>query len=240
MIDAVKSITVNPVRKPLIGSGINRCCQRHLAMESGIENRNLRYWPEQFLDDFHPFQFGTIVKWSKGGNPGDGRFHFRRDQYGIFIVRATVNDAVSHNINSGRCGNGPSVTLPKIGEQLLNGLGARSYFCALFPDTPLHILERNFSDLAIPLDLALPLARNWVIRNGFANLIETALLAARTRIEDKNLHQYGQVQFWISGISSPCSWMYCLWSTSLSRRNSFKCAPTRCSRGTRSTTSPAK
>src|SRR5580692_5487960 len=126
MIDAVKSVAVNPVQKPLVGSWVNRGRQRHFAMESSIENCNLRYCPEQFLDDFHPFQFGAIVKWSKGGNLGDGRFDFRRDQYGIFIVRATVNDAVSNNINFGRCGNGPSVTLPKIGEQLLNGLGARS------------------------------------------------------------------------------------------------------------------
>src|ERR1700722_14894719 len=109
MIDAVKSVAVNPVRKPLVGSWINRSRQRHFAMESSIENCNLRYWPEQFLDDFHPFQFGAIVKWSKGGNLGDGRFNLSCNNYGIFIMRAAVDDPVSDKVNIRSRGNRPRV-----------------------------------------------------------------------------------------------------------------------------------
>src|SRR5579863_4406115 len=134
-------------------------------MESGIENCNLRNWSEQFLDDFYPFQLGTIVKWSKGGNLSYGRFDLGRDQHRILVMRTAVDNAVSDHIDLRRRGNGPSVTLPKIAEQLLSGLGARASFCGLFPASPFRILDRDFSNLAIPLDVTLPLARRGVVRS---------------------------------------------------------------------------
>src|SRR5580692_9752932 len=115
------------------------------------------------------------MKWSEGGNLGDGRFDFRRDHYGIFVVRAAVDDAVSDNINFRRSRNRSSIAVPKTVEQLPNGLGARTGFCALFPGSLFRILERDFRNLAIPLDLSLPLRRRRVVGNGVANLIETAL-----------------------------------------------------------------
>src|SRR5580693_8595036 len=105
------------------------------------------------------------MKWSEGGNLGDACFDFRGDQHGIFVVRAAMDDAVSDNINFRRSGNGPSLTVPKIAEQLLSGLGARAGFCALFPGSPFRILERDFRNLAIPLDLSLPLWRRRVVGN---------------------------------------------------------------------------
>ena len=136
MIDAVKSIAVNPVRKPFVGAGINRRSQRHLAMEAGIEDGNLRHRSEQFLNDLHAFQFSAIVKRSKGGDLGDRRFDLGRDHDGIFILGTAVDDAVPNNINLRRRGNSPRVAAPKTTEQVLDGLGARVDFCAIFSHRP--------------------------------------------------------------------------------------------------------
>src|SRR5438132_3045931 len=94
-------------------------------------------------------------------------------------------------------------------------------------------------DPAIPLNLALPQTSWGILGESLANFVEASLLAAGARVEYEDLHQYGQLQFFTSGKSSPCSCTYCLCSTSLLRRNCLKWAPARCNSGTRSTTSPA-
>ena len=83
VIDAVKAITANVAFEPLVGPGINFCSQRQGAMKSGVEDRDLLVFGEQFLGQFNALQSGGIVKWGDGGNIFDGLLNLRRDNCGL-------------------------------------------------------------------------------------------------------------------------------------------------------------
>src|SRR5712692_2470214 len=83
MIDPVESITANPLLEPIVRTGIRCRRQRHLAMEAGVKDRDLRHWAQQFRDDLHAFQFGAIVEGGKNGNAFDRRLDLSSDDRGL-------------------------------------------------------------------------------------------------------------------------------------------------------------
>src|SRR5215467_1269483 len=105
---------------------------------------------------------------------------------------------------------------------MLHRLGARRDLNPILAPDAVRVLDQSRRFSAIPLNPAFPEASRRICRKSLADLIQADLLTAGTRIEREDLHQYGQLQFFTSGISSPCSWTYCLCSTNLSRRNCLK------------------
>src|SRR5262245_39439465 len=97
MIDAVESIAANAALEPFIGSRIDGRRQRHVPMKPRVENRYLRNSADQLLNNPYTFQLGAIVERRELGGGGDRRLHLGRDQGGFFLMRAAMNNAMSHN-----------------------------------------------------------------------------------------------------------------------------------------------
>src|SRR5262245_44659470 len=99
MIHAVESIAMNPAFEPFIGAWIHRRSQRHFPVEPRIENGYLRDSAQQLLDDLHAFQLGMVVERRERGSSGDRRLHRGSDQNWFFVMRAAMNDTMSHDVN---------------------------------------------------------------------------------------------------------------------------------------------
>src|SRR5436190_23378872 len=92
MIDAVETITPNIVCEPFVRPRVYRCRQRHLAMETCIEDGDLRNIAEQLANGFDAFELGAVVEWSKLRSAGNAIFHARCDTNRLFVLRPTVHD----------------------------------------------------------------------------------------------------------------------------------------------------
>src|SRR6185295_9164007 len=71
---------------------------------------------------------------------------------------------------------------------MFNRLRARRNLDPLSLGDAMRVLHRNPRLSSIPLNLTLPHTNRWLCGKSFADLIETALLAAGTRIEHEDLH----------------------------------------------------
>src|SRR5579859_4241072 len=156
-------------------------------MKSGVEDGDLRNWPQKFCDDLHAFQFCMIVKWRKNGSALDGGLDLGCNQRRLEMLRASVDYAVPDNIDIGRGGNGLGFITPQAPEQALNGCPARTVLghvaknAAGIPD--------RITGLAVgPIDLAFPHRSRWILWERLSHFVETTFLAARTRVENENSH----------------------------------------------------
>ena len=105
------------------------------------------------------------------------------------MLRAAVDNPVSHNIDSGRAGNRLRLAAPQRVEQALDRFPTRGHRCLVFPVNSAGVPYRAFSGVARPLDLTLPNATRWIIWERIPNFVETALLAAGTGVENEHIHQ---------------------------------------------------
>jgi len=71
-------------------------------MKTGIENSDLRYRSQQFRDNLHALQLGSIVEWRKNRNTFDRLLDLGGHHCGLEMMRAAVDHPVSHQINVGR------------------------------------------------------------------------------------------------------------------------------------------
>ena len=99
MINAVKSIPPNTCFEPLVWTWVNCCLERHLPVETCIENCYLRNCSQQVFDYPHAFQFRANMQRRKCGRAGDGGTYFGRDRDRIFEIRTAVYDPVSCGID---------------------------------------------------------------------------------------------------------------------------------------------
>src|SRR5262245_60246001 len=99
MIDAVESVAANAALEPFIGAWIDSRAQRHVPMKSSVENRHLSHRAQKLLNDHHAFQLCASVQGREPGSGGDRRFHLWCDQNRLFIARAAMNNAMSHDVD---------------------------------------------------------------------------------------------------------------------------------------------
>src|SRR5271157_1787781 len=158
-------------------------------MKAGVEDGNLRHSTQQFCDDLHAFQFGTIVEWRKNGNAFDRRLDLSGHDRGLEMLRTAVDHPVSHNIDVGRAGNRLRFAAPQALEQALDGFPTRAHRLQVLSGNSMGVLYRVLSLVIGPLDLTLPNATGWLVWECIPNLVETALLAAGAGVENKHVHQ---------------------------------------------------
>src|SRR6266700_5514966 len=127
MIDAVESIAANPLLEPLVRAGIGCRRQRHRAMKACVKDRDLRHWAQHFRNDLHTFQFGAIVERRKNRSAFDRRLDLSGYERRLEVLRTTVDDPVSHNMDGRRTGNYLRVAAPQSLEQALEGVAPRGH-----------------------------------------------------------------------------------------------------------------
>src|SRR5262245_64152620 len=194
MIDAVESVAANAALEPFIGAWIDGRARRHVPMKPRVENRNLRDRAQQLLNDLHALQLGAGVQRRELGSGGDRRLHLGRDQNRLFIARAAMNNAMSHDVDLGGGNEGLCLAAPDGDQQMLHRLRARRDLDTILAPDAARILDHSYRVGAIPFDLAFPQAIRRVCGKSLADLIEAGLLTAGTRIEREDLH-------WLSAAS---------------------------------------
>src|SRR3989442_11476626 len=95
MIDSVKSIATDPLRKPFIRAGVYGRWFRQSAVKAGVEHGHLENRADTFLDNLDSFQLGAIMQWRKDGHARDGRFHLRCDGGGLLEALTTFHQTVN-------------------------------------------------------------------------------------------------------------------------------------------------
>src|SRR5205807_9574249 len=113
MVDAVESVAVNTAFEPLIGPRIHNRRPRHSAMKSGVENRDLGNLTQHLFDNLDTFEFSAIVEGGERRNPGNSRFHFGSEPNRLFVFRASMHYAVSHNIDLSTRRDGRRLAIPQ-------------------------------------------------------------------------------------------------------------------------------
>src|SRR5208282_6623945 len=106
MVDAMKSITANALRYPLVWSWVDGSFLGHVGVKGRIKHGDLRNATEHLLDDFDSIQSGGIVERRKCGHAIDRRLHSGCDERGRLVFPAAVHDAMAHNVNFRRFANG--------------------------------------------------------------------------------------------------------------------------------------
>ena len=153
-------------------------------MKTSVEDGNLRHRTQQFPNNVHAFQFGTIVERSKNGNIFDRGFDFGGDQRRFEKLRTAVDDTMPHYVNIGGAGYASRLPGPQTGEQTLYRFCTRPYGSLIFSGRSAGVLDGELSLVILPLDLPLPDAGGWIVGELIANLVNTAFLAAGTGIEN--------------------------------------------------------
>src|SRR4029077_9097751 len=112
MIDSVKSIATNSLRKPFVRAGIDGRCFRQSAVKTGVEHGDLENRAHMFLDDLDPFQLGAIVERRKGRHARYCGLYVRRNYGGFFEILATVHDTMTDYVDLRRSGNDAQFSVP--------------------------------------------------------------------------------------------------------------------------------
>src|ERR1700690_2266584 len=122
MIDAVESVSANPLLDPLIRTGIS--CRRlwHLTMKASIENCDLRNRAQNTFNNLHALEFSADMQRSKRRHAGDRRAHLGRDNHGIFEVRAAVDDTVPHGFDLGNRTDSAGLPVARCAQQMPDNL----------------------------------------------------------------------------------------------------------------------
>src|SRR5258708_17596906 len=149
-------------------------------MKAGVKDGDLPHWTQQFRHDFHAFQFAAIMERRKSGNTFNRGLDLIGNDRGFEMLRTTVDDPMSHNIDIGRARNRLCLAAPQVMEQALNGFPTRNHRYKLFSRNSAGVLYRVFSLAICPLELTLPNATRWIGWERIPNFVETALLAAGT------------------------------------------------------------
>src|SRR5271166_1717852 len=122
MIDPVESVSPNALLDPLMWTGINRSGLWHLAMKSGIENRNLRNRAENTSDNLHTLEFGLNMQGRERGDAGDRRAHLGRDDNGILEMGAAVDYAMPDRVDLVNRTDGTRLSIPSGAQQMSDNL----------------------------------------------------------------------------------------------------------------------
>src|SRR5215813_2038855 len=99
MTDAVKSIATNALLKPFIGARVDCSSEGQLAVKRCIEYDYLRHRWQHLLNGLDAFQIGRVMGRSKNGKTLDRCFYLGRDEGAFSILLASVDNAVTDDIN---------------------------------------------------------------------------------------------------------------------------------------------
>src|SRR5262245_43483916 len=188
MIDAVESVAANAALEPFIGPRIYGRAWRHVPMKPRVENRHLRNMAQQLLNYLHAFQLCACVQRRELGSGGDRRLHLGRDQNRLFVTRSAMNNAMSHDVDLRGGTEGLCFAAPNGNQQMLHRLRARRDLDSFLAPDAARVLDQSHRVGAVPLNPAFPQASRRICGKGLANLVETGLLTAGTRIEREDLH----------------------------------------------------
>src|ERR1039457_5922167 len=134
-------------------------------MKTGVEDSNLRHWPQQFRDNLHALQFSPIVEWRKNGDAFDSRLDFGGHHRRQEILRTAVHHPMSYNVDLGRAGNRLRFAAPQAQEQALKGVPARPRRWKNFLSrSSAGVLDRVFRLAIGPLNPTLPNTIRRIVR----------------------------------------------------------------------------
>src|SRR4030095_4733578 len=112
VIYSMEGVPANSTLEPLIRT---RICLRHswhLAMKTGVENRELGHVSQKIRDSPHPLELRLNVQRGKLRQSGKSRVHIVTDQNGIVEIGTTVNHTVTHGADLSRASNAARFTAP--------------------------------------------------------------------------------------------------------------------------------
>src|SRR5271157_1653407 len=138
-------------------------------MKAGVEDGDLRHWPQQFRDNLHTLKFSAIVERREDGNAFDRRLDLSGNERRLEMLRTAVNDAVSDNVDIGRAGNRLRGAVPQAIEQALDRFSARTRRSHFFPRDSTGVPDRKPRLLIDPFNLPLPIRSGRLPRKRISN-----------------------------------------------------------------------
>src|ERR1700746_1651159 len=99
MIDAVKAVAANSSRQPFVRAGIDERRFGEVAVEAGIEHRDLADVSQALSNDFYSFEFGAVMQGRKCGHLGDRSFYIWSNYCRLPEILSAVDHAMADHID---------------------------------------------------------------------------------------------------------------------------------------------
>src|SRR5579864_5474589 len=157
-------------------------------MKAGVEDSHLRNYSKSLRDDVDSFHLYAIMQRRKRSHLRNGGLDVRCDDRRLLVFVTSVHDAVTHDLNLGRFGNGVGLAGTKGVEQQINSLLTRFNPSLFFELFTLGRLNSYLCLLAVPFDIPFPNGCGRKLWQRVCDVIERHFLAARTGIEHQYFH----------------------------------------------------